>query len=195
MRRIGVFGGSFNPVHRGHVRLAEEASAELGLDKVYFVPTARTPLKDPRKLMSADLRLAALREALRGRRRFAVSRIEIDRGGTSYTVDTLRALRRRFGRSTVLYLLCGADALRSFSRWKDPEGILRRARVVALSRPGSRLPVDGRLIRLPMRALDVSSTRVRAGLRRGRLDARLVAPEVARLLRRTITGSDRKGKR
>lgn len=193
MRRVGIFGGSFSPVHRGHLRLAEEARAELGLDRVYFVPTARTPLKDPRKLLPAALRLRLLRKTLKGERRFAVSRIEIDRGGTSYTVDTLAAFRRKLGRSTVLYLLCGADALRSFGKWKDPEGILRASRVVALSRPGSRLPVDGRLIRLPMRALDVSSTRVRAGLREGRVDARLVVPEVARLLRRTVIRSDRKG--
>lgn len=175
------------------MRLAEEAVARLGLDRVFFVPTARTPLKDPRKLLPAPLRLGLLRQTLRGDRRFALSTVEMDRGGVSYTVDTLEYFRRKLPRSSVLYLLCGADALRSFGRWKDTERVLRLARVVALSRPGSRLPVDGRLIRLPIRALDVSSTQVREDLRKGRVDARRVAPQAARMLRRTVTRSDRKG--
>ncbi|MCG3176339.1 MAG: Nicotinate-nucleotide adenylyltransferase [Candidatus Omnitrophica bacterium] len=184
MRRIGVFGGSFSPVHRGHLKLAREAASRLGLDRVIFVPTARTPLKDPRRLLPAELRVRLLREALKARKDFRVSRIEIERGGTSYTVDTLTELKRRSGAAVVLYLLCGADALARFGRWKSPERILRLARVVAFSRPGSRLPSDRRFIRLPMGALDISSTRVRRQLRRGAVDRRLVPSGVARLLAR-----------
>ena len=189
-RRVGVFGGSFNPIHNGHLRLAEFAKSEFNLDKVLFVPTFRTPLKN-REMMSTRLRLRCLREALKGRKEFAVSQEEIRRGGTSYTVDTLKALKRKLGPKTTLYFLAGADNARDFSRWKSPGKVLKLSRFTILSRPGSPLgariarclPAGRQVLWAPFPALKVSSTELRQRLSTGKSLKGLVPPRVERILK------------
>jgi nicotinate-nucleotide adenylyltransferase len=176
--RIGVFGGSFNPVHRGHLRLAEVALSELDLERVLFVPAARNPLKVSEDLLPGALRVRLLKTALRKHPAFAVEDFEVRRGGVSYTVDTLRHLKKKFGTRAVLYFLCGADALRSFSRWKSPDKVLKLSRFVAVTRPGHRWSKRGmRAVQyLPMDALDVSASDIRKRLERG-LSVRQLVPE------------------
>jgi nicotinate-nucleotide adenylyltransferase len=190
MKRIGIFGGSFNPVHNGHLRLAEHALSEFNLDKVYFVPSGRTPLKDPASLLPAALRTSLLREALRGKKAFAVSDCEIRRGGTSYTLDTLKEFRRRLGPAPVLYFLCGADTAKNLSRWKSPGKVIKLCRFMILSRPGAaKVHTPPGVLWAAFPALDISSSDVRARLKAGRSLRGLVPPAVERKLK----NSNRKG--
>ena len=160
--RIGILGGSFNPVHRGHLALAEHALSELNLDKVFFVPCGQNPLKDKKELLPAKLRQRLLKQAVRRDKRFRVSDIELKREGVSYTVDTLRAFQKKFGKTTQLYFLAGADQIKNFSRWKAKEEVLKLCRFVVATRPGSRMDFkDKRFIWMPMPPVDVSSSEIR----------------------------------
>lgn len=161
--KIGIFGGSFNPVHAGHLRLAEYALSELNLDQLFFVPSSRTPLKDPQKLLPASLRVRQLKRAIRGREKMRVSFCEIDRGGASYTVDTLRYFSRKFGQKAVLYFLSGADTLESLDRWKSVKKVFKMCRFVVASRPGYPLDIKNYpVMAMPFEALDLSSTQIRS---------------------------------
>ncbi len=188
--RLGVFGGSFDPPHVGHLLAASDAVERLELDRLVFVPTATQPLKDGATVPPAE-RLALVRALAGGDPRFAVDPIEIERGGLSYTVDTLRSLAERWP-GAELYLLAGADVLTSFHRWRDPERIRQLATLVVLTRAGEdgRAPTvapaglpGGAPIFLPTRRVDVSSTEVRARLAAGRSIRGFVPESVADLIR------------
>ena len=160
--RIGIFGGSFNPVHRGHLALACYACCELNLEKVIFVPSYLTPLKEKKDFLSAARRLALLKKAVKPFPKFSVSEVELKRKGVSYTVDTLKTFKKKFSRDTQLYFLAGADTPRSFSRWKSPREVLKLCRFVVLTRPGSPLNMrDRRFLWMPMPPVDVSSSAIR----------------------------------
>jgi len=133
--RLGVFGGSFDPVHLGHLLVAETCREVAKLDRVLFVPTARAPHKAAGPAATAPHRLAMLALAVAGNDGFAVSTLETDRGAVSYTVDTLAALRREHPAAT-LHLILGPDSLEQFPTWRDPEGILALARLLAVERVG-----------------------------------------------------------
>ncbi len=185
-RKIGIFGGSFNPVHNGHLHLAEFALSEFNLDKIYFVPSHRTPLKKG-DLLPVPLRLRCLREALQGKKRFAVSTEEVRRGGTSYTVDTLKVFRKRSGPGTVLYFLAGADNAKNLSRWKSPAKVLNLCRFTILSRPGAaRSKTPPGVLWASFPALDVSSSELRRRLRMGLSLKGLVPSRVERILKSTL---------
>ena len=164
--RVGLFGGSFNPVHEGHLKLAREAVSELNLDKMIFIPSYRTPLKSEAELLPWRLRAEALEAAIGRQPQFEISLCEIKRKGVSYTVDTLKYFRRKMGASAVFYFFVGADSLRSLSRWKSPREVLSLCRFVVASRPGSSAAaLPGQAIRFPFDALEVSSTAIRRRLR------------------------------
>ncbi len=190
--RIGIYGGSFSPVHNGHLKLAEFALSEFNLDKVYFVPSNTTPLKKG-DLLPTPVRLRCLREALKGKKQFAVSTEEIDRGGTSYTVDTLKAFKKKYGKGSVLYFLAGADNAKNLSRWKSPAEVLKLCRFTILTRPGSAgtcLPVrQGQVLWAAFPALDVSSSELRKRLKAKRSLKGLVPSRVERILRSTLKRS------
>jgi len=137
MRRIGVFGGTFDPPHVGHLALAEWAREALRLDRVIFMPAARPPHKRRRRVTPADDRVAMTRLAVRGNRHFRVSTLEVRRTGPSYTVDTLRALRKAHPRASF-WLLIGEDSLAEFHTWHAPGEILALARLAVAGRPGAR---------------------------------------------------------
>jgi nicotinate-nucleotide adenylyltransferase len=134
--KIGIFGGTFDPPHFGHLIVAEHVRDGLGLDRILFIPAVIPPHKLQRSdITPADMRLEMVRLAIEGNGSFEVSDIEIRRGGLSYTVDTLKELRTQ--RPTDdLYLLMGMDNLRDFYGWKDPEMIRRIAHIVVMTRPG-----------------------------------------------------------
>jgi nicotinate-nucleotide adenylyltransferase len=134
MKRIGIFGGTFNPIHIGHLRSAEEVREAQGLDRILFVPSAQPPHKQAAGLVSAAHRLAMVRLAIAGNPSFRVSPIEIERGGRSFSVDTLRALRTRLPRARFAFIL-GIDAFREIATWKDFRSIFTLCDLVVTSRP------------------------------------------------------------
>ncbi len=167
--RIGIFGGSFSPVHAGHLKLASEALSELNLNRVYFVPSSQTPLKNNSWLLPPLKRVALLQKALKKNPAFLISLCEIKRKGISYTVDTLEFFKKKFGKKCTLYFLAGADTLGSFRRWRAPRRILSLARLAIFSRPGFPLKglalPEGALV-VPMDALAISSTQIRSQKRK-----------------------------
>ena len=134
--RIGILGGTFDPVHDGHLKIAESARACLRLDRVIFIPAGRPWLKSDRAVTDPAHRLAMVELAIADNPRFEVSDIEVKRSGPTYTVDTLAELRRRLGAGVELYLVLGMDSVRELGRWHRPERIFEMCAVVAVSRPG-----------------------------------------------------------
>lgn len=183
--KLGIFGGSFNPIHRVHVRIAQTAARQLGLDKVLIIPAYRTPLKDPGDLARPRDRLHMTRLAVRRIRRLAVCDIEFRRRGTSYTIDTLRALRRKYPQAEF-FLIIGGDMAERLPRWRQWRKIARLVTFVVVARPGSRIkmPPECRFVRLQFTPVDVSATEIRRRVRAGRSIDKLVAPAVARYIRR-----------
>jgi nicotinate-nucleotide adenylyltransferase len=180
--RIGVFGGSFDPVHRGHVIVAEAAAGGLALDQVRLIPAGRQPFKPEGHMASAADRLAMLRLAVAGRPRLVVDDREIRREGPSYTVDTLRELRAEFP-DGALCLLVGGDAARDLPAWSEAQALPALATVVALTRPCVAAP-DHPLIGMTLEVppIDISATMVRDRCRRGESILDLVPDAVARYI-------------
>src|SRR5438093_1338848 len=135
MQRIGLFGGSFDPIHLGHLLVAQSAIEELGLDRLYFIPAAQSPFKPENQPAPAAARLQLLRLALAGKTNCEVDDQEIKRGGASYTIDTLRDYARRFPQAELFYLI-GADNVASLPEWREAEELARLAEFVAIPRPG-----------------------------------------------------------
>jgi nicotinate-nucleotide adenylyltransferase len=171
--RVGVFGGTFDPVHVGHLAIANDALDELGLGRVYFVPARRSPLKQDGPVAGAEDRLAMLTAATRDEPRFRVSRVELDREGPSFSVDTLEALRGE----GELFLILGSDAYADFERWREPARIRSLATIVLAARPGApNAPAGVRMLDSPL--MDISSRELRARAARGR-SLRYLVPEAA----------------
>ncbi len=134
MTRIALFGGSFDPIHVGHLAIAEAARREATLDEVVFVPARRNPLKEHEPEVPAEDRYEMVRRALHAAPGMRASRLEVDGGATSYTVDTLRAFE---GDGVELFLILGADALGDIRRWRDPLRVLSLATLLVAKRPGA----------------------------------------------------------
>lgn len=169
-RRIGVMGGTFDPVHHGHLVAASEVGSRFGLDEVIFVPTGQPWQKSDREVSPGEHRYLMTVIATASNPRFTVSRVDIDRPGMTYTVDTLRDLaKRRPG--AELFFITGADALQQILSWKDSEELLSSAYFIGVTRPGhqldgSHLPAERvRLLEVP--ALAISSTDCRRRVREG----------------------------
>ncbi len=149
--RIGILGGTFNPIHIAHLRSAEEVLAAQQLDRVLFIPSATPPHKPAGGLVPARHRLAMVKLAIAGNRRFAVSTIETDRGGRSYSVDTLRALRTRMPHARFFFIL-GLDAFREIGTWKDFRNLFLLCDLVVTSRPPFTQPPTRTLLPVAVRA-------------------------------------------
>jgi nicotinate-nucleotide adenylyltransferase len=185
--RIAIFGGSFDPPHIGHLLAAGDACDRLPLDRVVFVPAATQPLKVGRAGATAEQRLAMTRLLVQNDPRFEVSAVEVERGGLSFTVDTLSHFASLHP-ADEQFLLLGADVLDSFEQWKEPERILQLARPVVLERSGGRTLPDvlagANVMRLPTRRVDVSSTEIRERVRQGKPIRGFVTDDVAALIAR-----------
>lgn len=186
--RIGIVGGTFDPIHNGHLAVAEAARACADLDRVVLVPAAVPPHRGP-ALATAEDRLAMARLAAAASEDVEVSDIELRRGGRSYTVDTLRALSAA-NPHAELHLVLGWDAARELPTWRLPEEVMALARLVVVGRPGSGLPgpdelraagIDpGRVILCAEPTPDVSATAIRDRVARGEPISGLVPPGVER---------------
>ena len=187
--KLGILGGTFDPPHVGHLRLAEAALGYLSLDRVLFVPAGEPWRKTDREITPAEHRLAMVRLAIEGCSQYEVSTLEVDRPGPSYTVDTLGDLLARHGPEAELYLILGEDALLDLPHWREPQRIIALAWLaVALRSPGRDLEVteleeaipgiSRRLAVLPMSYVDVSGTALREWSRKGVDLKGLVPPAV-----------------
>ncbi|HKO15987.1 MAG TPA: nicotinate-nucleotide adenylyltransferase [Gemmatimonadaceae bacterium] len=183
--RVAIFGGSFDPPHIGHLLAATDAFEALALDRLIFVPAAVQPLKVGRAAATAAQRLAMVQRLAEGDPRFTVDPIEIDREGLSYTVDTLESLART-DPADERFLLLGADALAAFPAWREPERIVRLARLAVLRRPGSAgasAAVPGPApVLLQTRFVEVSSSEIRERVKAGKPIRGFVTDSVAELI-------------
>ncbi len=181
--KLGIFGGTFDPPHAGHLIVAEHVREQLGLERVIFIPAVIPPHKQQRPdITAAEGRLEMVRRAIADNPSFSLSDTEIQRGGVSFSVDTLKSLRMEYP-SDGLYLLIGMDNVRDFRTWKDPEMIKRIAHVVVMTRPGFQPDDD---IQGDLKAMTVcevpeigiSSREIRDRVEKGRSIRYLVPSEV-----------------
>jgi nicotinate-nucleotide adenylyltransferase len=169
--RIGIMGGTFDPIHHGHLVAASEAAHVFALDEVIFVPTGMPYQKTGRNVSAGEDRYLMTVIATASNPRFSVSRVDIDRPGETYTIDTLRDLRAERGPDAELFFITGADALTKMISWRDADELFKLAHFVGCTRPGHRLSLSGlpsehiSLIEIP--ALAISSTECRARVRSG----------------------------
>ncbi len=176
-RRIGVLGGTFDPIHIAHLAIAEEARTQLGLDKVVFVPAGLPPHKMDVHVSPAEHRLAMVELAIAGNPHFEVSRVDIDRFGPCYTVDTIALLRKEWGPDVEIYFIMGSDSLADILTWHKPDRLIRLCRIVAVGRPGYRVDMDElerclpgasqRILFINSPQLDVSSSEIQRRVRAG----------------------------
>ncbi|RPI04747.1 MAG: nicotinate (nicotinamide) nucleotide adenylyltransferase [Ignavibacteriae bacterium] len=169
MKRIGIFGGTFDPPHHGHLAIAQQAKKQLALDEIYFVPAFIPPHKQGRLSTTAAHRLTMLKLVLRGQEGLKVSALELQRKGISYTVDTLQSLKRRHPKAEFV-LIIGADNLAQFHTWKSPKKILHLVSLAVYKRTGFHLPVKDRgfkFVQLKGRLYRVSSTEIRNKIEKG----------------------------
>ncbi|MFM7320097.1 MAG: nicotinate-nucleotide adenylyltransferase [Armatimonadota bacterium] len=186
MARLGIFGGTFDPIHHGHLRLAEDLAEALDLDRVLFVPNHVSPFKTAAQVTPGSVRAEMVALAIADNPRFGLWTGELEREGPSYTVDTLRALSALHPADTLVFLT-GADAIRDLAGWREPEAILDLAEVAAGTRPGtdlaeiqSHLPPEwrNRIRFIPVVPLDISATDLRRRVAAGRSIRYLAPPPV-----------------
>jgi nicotinate-nucleotide adenylyltransferase len=182
--KLGLFGGSFDPVHVGHLVVARAAREEAGLDRLFFIPAAQSPFKPDAQPAPAAERLRWLRLALAGDTKAEVDDQEIRRGGPSYTIDTVRSYARKYPAAELFYLI-GADQTGQLRLWREAGELARMVQFLVIPRPGEALaelaePFHGRVLRgIP---LGVSSSEIRARLKAGLPVAHLTPPAVAEAL-------------
>lgn len=186
--RIGLLGGTFNPIHNGHMAMARAALEEFALDEVVFIPTGQPPHKNGESIARAEDRIAMIDAAINGQARMRIDRMEIERAGTTYTIDTLRALRARL--DAEYYFLVGADTVLQLSSWKDYALVLALCSFIAFPRTGeSDCAVEREMVRLTQQfgahillshrqCPQVSSTQIRMRAQRGQPLVGLVPAEV-----------------
>jgi nicotinate-nucleotide adenylyltransferase len=185
--RIGIFGGSFDPPHVGHLLIAEVTRATLELDTVYLVPAYKPPHKAGNHPATAQDRLAMAKLSVRGNRHLKVSDTELKRRGISYTIDTVRSFRRKFP-GAELFLILGADSLTQFHLWKAPDKILEEVSLAVYQRPGSPRRSKGvsrsKVIWVEGPLMDLSSSDLRAMIEKGKDIRYLVREGVRRFITR-----------
>ena len=192
--RIGVFGGTFDPIHVGHLTAAEDVRSQLGLRQVLFVPAGEPWLKADIPVSLARHRLEMVRLAAAGNRDFKVCRLEVDRPGPSYTVNTIEELRRQWGAETQIFLLLGSDTLADLPLWKEPARLITLCRLAVFSRPGWPLSslewvekdvpgISARAVAVAVRPVDVSATEIRRRVAQGTPISGLVPPAVERYIK------------
>jgi len=181
--RLGVMGGTFDPIHYGHLVTAEEALHQFELDEVLFLPTGQPWMKEHERVSPAEDRYLMTVIATASNPRFRVSRLEVDRDGPTYTVDTLRSLRAEAGDGADLFFISGADAILEIFQWKDPGELFELAHFIAATRPGydiagleAQAVVRPGITVMNIPALAISSTDVRARVAVGR-PIRYLVPE------------------
>lgn len=175
--RVGVLGGTFDPIHIGHLVAAEEARAQLRLDRVIFVPAGLPPHKLSNNISPIDHRLAMVKLAIASNPYFTISRVDIDRFGPCYTVDTIQLLRDELGSDVELYFIMGSDSLADLPTWHQPQRLIRLCRLAVVERPGYQVDMEelervlpgitSRVHFINAPQLDISSTDIQRRVREG----------------------------
>ncbi|HVP35612.1 MAG TPA: nicotinate-nucleotide adenylyltransferase [Terriglobales bacterium] len=186
-KQLGILGGTFDPIHCGHLILAEQLKEKLKLQKVIFVPSANPPHKENNPISSAKDRLKMVKIAIRDNPDFLVSDLELKRGGKSYTIDTLTLFRKLYKESKLFFLL-GSDAIDELPTWKKPEQIFRKVKVAIALRPRfDNLDPENRFVKkslvVPINGLDISSSQIREKVRKRKSLKYLVPMEVEKFIR------------
>jgi nicotinate-nucleotide adenylyltransferase len=192
--KVGIMGGTFDPVHMVHLIIAEKARSELGLDKVIFIPAGEPWMKSDHPVTPAEHRVAMVRLAISSNPAFTVSTMEVDRRGPSYTIDTLEALWEDLGFDTGLFLLVGWDSLATIPSWKAPYRISKMATLVSFPRPGCNKPemaaletampgISERIVIMEKPFIGISSSEIRVDLSHGKSVRYLVPREVEQYIR------------
>ena len=210
MRKIGLFGGTFNPIHLGHLRPAEEVCDRFELDQVIFIPSSYPPHKQKEGIISASLRLEMVRLAIADNPRFSVSEVELARQGKSYSIETIEFFRQKFGVEAHLYFILGLDAFLEIHTWKEYSALFSLCHFVVMNRPGfeksfsrEHLPVelsgdfcyDSRKLAYAhvsgffvypreITALEISSTQIRESLQKGQSVKYLLPASVEKFINR-----------
>jgi len=191
---IGVLGGTFDPVHTGHLLVAEEAKARLNLAEVLFVPAGQPWLRGDSPIAAAEHRMRMVRLAIDDKPYFRLSTIEIERSGYSYTVDTIAELKGQVDVGDELFFILGWDCLAELPKWREPSRLVGMCRLVAVPRVGSAAPdldsleaavpgLKGRVVLLDKPRVDVSASEIRERVARGLSIEHLVPESVARYIR------------
>lgn len=183
--KLGLFGGSFDPVHLGHLLVAQAAVEELGLDRLFFIPAAQSPFKPESKPASDSIRLQLLRLALAGKTNCEIDEQEIRRGGISYSIETLRDYAKRFPKAKLFYLI-GADNISKLNEWREASELAKLAEFAAVPRRGE-IPAEfpkpfcGKILKgFP---IEISASQIRARIKANLSVENLVPPFVAEAIR------------
>jgi nicotinate-nucleotide adenylyltransferase len=188
---VGVLGGTFDPIHIGHLVIAEEARTKLGLSEVLFVPAGQPWLKQDRDITPAAHRVEMVRRAIADNPQFKLCTLEVDRPGPSYTVDTLTFLQKQLGSKTSLFFILGRDTLAELPLWKEPQEVMQLCKLVVPPRIGSRdlrhleeaIPgLLDKVIQLDMPVIGISSSEIRQRIAQGLPIRYLVPPEVEKYI-------------
>jgi len=178
--KIGISGGTFNPIHYGHLIVAEMVRDEFGLEKILFVPSGMPPHKNLRDVAGAEHRFNMVQQAVKNNPYFFESRVEVERGGYTYTIDTLKNLRQTYGKDAKLYYIIGADVLSDLLTWRNYQEVFGICEFIAVLRPGNGIEVFNRqmeylrdtfgavihFIDTPL--IEISSTEIRNRIRQGK---------------------------
>jgi nicotinate-nucleotide adenylyltransferase len=188
MAGVGVLGGTFDPPHIGHLVIAQEALGQLGLARVVFAPTREPPHKPANGITPIAHRVAMVQLAITGHPQFSVSKVDVDRAGPTYTVDTMHLLHQQY-HDDELYFIMGMDSLANILTWRSPERLIQECRLAVFNRPGfsvdlaaleSRLPgLEKRFVLLPAPSLDIAASDLQRRVRAGESIAHLVPDAVA----------------
>ena len=188
--RIGLFGGTFDPPHRGHIAVAADVADALDLDQILWIPAGQPPHKSLVSVAPLALRLEMTCDIVKADSRFEVSKIEVERGGVSYTLDTVRVLRENYP-GTILFLIIGTDQYREFGKWRNPEKLLELAELVVMDRGGQRgqncvpeVEDIGKVHFVSVGQVDISSTDVRLAAHDGEDLNALVPAEIEEIILR-----------
>lgn len=191
MKRIGIMGGTFNPVHKGHLALARVAKKEFALDKIIFIPSGTPPHKAAGAVIGKEDRYQMVKLAVSRIKAFQVSRLELDRPGYSYAVDTFRLLKKKFGPQTKLFYIMGLDSINEILEWKKPLELFKLCEFIVGTRPGTEIRKLPPLLRKEADKIhlielqeDISASEIRQQLKAGKPVSALVPKAVNNYIKR-----------
>ena len=183
-------GGTFNPIHKGHLALANAAQEQFALDQIIFIPSGNPPHKEPTEVIDKEDRFRMVKLAIRGKKNYVASRIELDRPGLSFAVDTFSALKRKYGKAAKLFYVMGLDSINEILDWRKPLELFKLCEFIVGTRPGTRIRAFRRLVKFPPLQKEedkihlmelkenISASEIRERLRAGKPVSRLVPDAV-----------------